>query len=204
MSNTRFVPKMNTASFAGLTAMVSTVLFAALFLGACSEEKKLERRLVMHPNNSVWKEWHIERKPTGDTLIQGPFKEFFWNGSPAASTQFSEGLKEGSSQAWYDNNTVKWTKVYAKDKPTGTWNLFTREGKRWMTVTYNEAGQLHGPAKVWDRIEINTVHEALFTDGSCTEGACPAFLDPAIPADLPEAAKQALIKDQEIVKAFLE
>lgn len=172
---------------------------------ACSEEKKqLERRVVMHPNNSVWKEWHIERKPTGDTLIQGPFKEFFWNGSPAASTQYIDGLKEGSSQAWYDNNTVKWTKVYAQDKPKGTWNLFTREGKRWMTIMFNEAGQKHGPAKVWDRVDINTIHEALYTDGDCTEGACAAFTDPTLPDDLPEASKQALIKDLEIVKAFLE
>jgi antitoxin component YwqK of YwqJK toxin-antitoxin module len=175
-----------------------------LFIIACSEEKKLERRVVMHPNNSVMKEWNIERTPKGDTLIQGPMKEFFWNGSPAASTIYIDGLKEGSSQAWYDNNSVKWQKVFAKDKPTGTWHLFTKDGKNWMEISFNEAGLRHGPAKVWDRIDRSKVLEAEFSNGDCTSGECEAFVNPSVAEDLPESAKLVLAKDVEVIRAFLE
>ncbi len=187
--------------------LTAPLLAGALVLGllsSCSEDKKLERRVVMHPNNSVWKEWYIERKPDGDTLIQGAFKEFFWNGSPEGSTIYEDGLKEGSSQAWYDNNSVKWQKVFKHDKPTGTWHLFTRDGKNWMEMSFNAEGEKEGPAKVWDRIEINTVHEATFAKDACVSGDCEAFTHPTIPDDLPESAKQALAKEMDVIQAFLE
>jgi hypothetical protein len=184
-----------------------TWLWMGLLLGllmACSEDKKLERRVIMHPNNSIWKEWNIERTPSGDTLIQGPFKEYFWNGSPASSTLYTDGLKEGSSIAWYDNNAPKWQKVFAKDKPTSTWHLFTRDGKNWMEISFNAEGQKHGHAKVWDRIEVKKISEAEFTNGECTSGECEAFTHPTIPDDLPESVKQVLAKDMEVIQTFLE
>lgn len=184
----------------------SWILLASLLAGlfACSDEKKLEPRIVMHPNKSIWKEWKIERTPKGDTLIQGPFKEYFWNGSPAASTIYKDGLKEGSSQAWYDNNAVKWTKVYAAGKPTGTWLLFTPSGKNWMEISFNGQGQIEGKVKVWDRVDAATVHEATYKNGACVEGDCGAVTSPVIPEDLPEDNKAALRKDLEILPEFME
>jgi len=182
---------------------VLSVLFIGAGLLACSEEKKLERRVVLHPNKAVWKEWNIERTPKGDTLIQGPYKEFFWNGSPAQSTLYKDGKKEGSSQAWYDNNALKWAKVYAADKPTAEWHLYTREGRAWMTIAFNDKGQIEGKVKAWDRVDASTIYDAEFKGGECVSGDC-AVLNPVIPDDLPESSKSVLLKDKETVSAFLE
>jgi hypothetical protein len=182
-------------------------LVAASFtagLLACSREIKLDPRMVMHPNGAIWKSWSIEHTPKGDTLIQGPWKEFFWNGSPSISTIYVDGKKQGSSQAWYDNNSPKWSKVYAADKPTGTWILFTKEGRTWIEVSFNDKGQIEGKVKVIDRTDKSVVHLATYKAGECVDGDCNALKNPAVQDDLPADTKAILLKDGETIQAFLE
>ena len=146
---------------------------AVLWLG-CSKDAPLEQRTILHPNKSIWKKWTIQRTPQGDTLIHGAYKEFYWNGSPAQSTEYKYGIRQGTSQAWYDNGNSKWTKVYRENKREGIWRLYSSNGLPLMEVNFKD-GLLHGPFRVWDKIDTSVVVEAEYLNGQCFKGACGAM-----------------------------
>ncbi len=174
---------------------------AALSLAACSKEVPMVQRVILHPNRSIWKSWFIQQLPKGDTVLQGAYKEFYWNGSPAEVTQYKDGVKEGSSQAWYDNGNTKWSKTFARGKRAGTWRLFSADGRAKIEVAF-EAGLLHGRVKIWDPNDTGVVREAQYLKGQCVNGACAA-LDSLRDAPL-NAQGAGKRPDADLVHPFLE
>ncbi len=150
------------------------LLLGAAFLLGCTQEAKLEPRVIMHPNKSIWKKWSIQRTPQGDTLIQGPYKEFYWDGSPSQSTEYKDGLRQGSSDAWYENGKSKWTKMYDQNKKVGIWRLYSANGYPNLEVHFAE-GLMDGSLKIWDVTDSTSFVEAQFTKGQCSGGACNAL-----------------------------
>ncbi len=173
-------------------------LLVAGLLAACSQQAPLEQHVVLHPNKSIWKEWFIRRTPQGDTVLQGPFKEFYWNGSPAQVTQYQNGLKDGSAQAWYENGANKWTKFYHQGKPDGVWRLYTEDGRPRLEVTYAN-GAIQGTVKIWDQNDTTSVRSLTFQHGQCIGGDCSAFdslqASPLTPTVADKNSEAARIRD---------
>jgi len=171
------------------------VIILAFIFSACTKEIVLEKRVVLHPNKAIWKIWSIQKTPQGDTLIQGAFKEFYWDGAPAISTEYKNGEKDGTGQAWYESGATKWTKQYEHDRRVGNWHLFSKDGRNMMEVAF-KAGLMDGAMKIWDRNDSSQVTVSKYQHGKCQEGGCGA-LDSLI-------AGSSDKNYVELIKAFLE
>ena len=173
----------------------------ACFFSACTKEAPLVQRVILHPNRSIWKSWFIQQMPKGDTVLQGAYKEFYWNGSPAEVTQYRDGAKDGSSQAWYDNGSTQWSKTYARGKRAGIWRLYTSDGRTRLEVPFEE-DLIHGIVKIWDPHDTASVRPAKYLKGACVDGACAA-LDSL--QDAPHTPRGAGKRpDADLVRPFLE
>jgi hypothetical protein len=153
---------------------VLSAIAALNILTACSKEIPLEKRVVLHPNKAIWKIWHVQKTPQGDTLIQGAFKEFYWDGAPSISTEYTDGEKDGTCQAWYENGATKWTKEYEHGRRIATWRLFSKDGRTMMELGF-EAGLMEGPMKIWDKNDTSVVRVAKYSKGKCQDGDCTAL-----------------------------
>ena len=174
-----------------LSSIPFWTFFIAITFSACTKEIVLEKRVVLHPNKAIWKIWSIQKTPQGDTLIQGPFKEFYWDGAPAISTEYKDGAKDGTCQAWYENGATKWTKHYNQDRRDGTWHLFSKDGRNIMETSF-EAGLMEGTMKIWNRNDSAMVNVSKYRHGKCQEGGCGA-LDSLI-ADGSDKSHVALVQ----------
>ena len=187
-----------------MRGIIAFGVWIGLMLTGCGEEPKLEKRRVFYPNKqAVLEEYAITRTKSGDTLLQGVRREYFWDGTTKQSVIWKDGKRHGSAQAWYDGGNVKWQKVFQEGMKTGTWRLYFKGGKPWVVLNYAD-DKLNGAAQVWNRESGEGPKEATFTNGACASGDC-GLLDPAA---LPEGATPEQTIDfnrqADLLREFLE
>lgn len=190
-----------------MTVATLAALSLAGLSGCGSDEKEnLARRIVYHPGNSknIKLEWTINKLPSGDTLLHGVMKEYYWSGTDKKAIVYKDGQRDGTAQAWYDNGSQQWQKTYEKGKKVNVWRLFYSDGNPWLVVNHNQEGEIDGTVQRWDRMDPATPAEAVFAKGSCTAGDCKVLDLPEVTPETPPQNKNAIARDREILADFLD
>jgi hypothetical protein len=187
---------------------VLAALAGSAFIGCGEEERNLKRRIVYHPSSksiskSIQREWTVDVKPNGDTLLHGAVKDYYWGGANRKSVVWVDGVRHGSSQAWYDNGGQQWQKNFIKGERDGTWRLFYSDANPWMVVEYKN-GKLEGTVKKWSRTEPNQPEEAVFSAGLCKSGNCNILDLPEATEEVSTADRNQISRDRDILVDFLD
>ncbi len=181
-----------------LISILSTTLFLA-----CEKEPKPEFRIVYYPDKqNIKEEWSSIRLPNGDTLEHGNHRKHYKMGQVSESDVWVKGVRNGTSQAWYEDGGTKWQRNYVNGKKEGTFRLNFVGGHPWMVVNYVD-NRIEGKVQVWDREDVTTPREAVFTKGNCSSGDCGLFDAPPASAETSPEKMVLQKRANEIVQAFL-
>lgn len=97
--------------------------------------------------NKLYKEYYI------DTLVNGKQNGlslgFYYNGSKAAKSYYSQGKLNGLSIRWYQNGSIMDSAWYLNDKKTGTTKFWSEKGILTELRSYDSFGKRNGLSQSW-------------------------------------------------------